>query len=769
MRSFNTLFLALASLVLAVQAAYWMEQIQHQGLAPYAGNGYTVFRNVKDYGARGDGVTDDTAAINAAITAGGNRCGKGCASATNTPAVVYFPAGTYLISTSIVPYYFTMLIGDAASPPTLKATANFAGFGLIDGNPYYTESLNWVSVNNFYRQIRNLVIDTTNVAPGTPCTGIHWPTSQATSLQNVKFNMPTASGVVHVGLFIESGSGGFLSDLTFNGGATGASMGNQQYTMRNLVFNNCVTAIIMLWDWDWTFQGLSINNCGTGIDMSASGDSGQQVGSIIVLDSTFTNVQVGVVTAYTTAGTPDAAGSLILENVALSNVPVAVRSGGATVLAGTTGTTTIAAWGQGHSYTLTSGKTDFQGIITPNSRPAALLGSGNKYYTQAKPQYESLSASDFVSVRSSGAVGNGATDDTAALQRAIDTAVASGKVVYIDYGLYLITSTLRIPPGSKIVGETWPVIMASGSYFGNINAPQVAVQIGTSGQSGSVALSDFVVAGKGAVHGATLIEYNLASPAGSPSGLWDVHVRVGGFTGSDLQVAQCEKTPGSPNINSACVGAYMSMHVTKASGGLYMENVWLWVADHDIDDTVDNTQTNIYAGRGLLIESTAGPVWLVGTAVEHHTLYNYQFSNTRNIYASQLQTETPYFQPTPNSLSPFAPNSALGDPTFDCTGVNGNCAMAWGLRVVGSSDIFLYGANHYSFFNDYSTSCSTFAAGQTCQAKIVGLQGTNSNINIFNLNTIGSISMLDNSGTTVARFSDNANVYPSTIAMFRLG
>lgn len=53
MRSFTTLFLALTSFVLAVQAAYWMEQIPHQGLAPYAGNGYTVFRNVKDYGARG--------------------------------------------------------------------------------------------------------------------------------------------------------------------------------------------------------------------------------------------------------------------------------------------------------------------------------------------------------------------------------------------------------------------------------------------------------------------------------------------------------------------------------------------------------------------------------------------------------------------------------------------------------------------------------------------------------------------------------------------
>lgn len=41
------------------------------------------------------------------------------------------------------------------------------------------------------------------------------------------------------------------------------------------------------------------------------------------------------------------------------------------------------------------------------------------------------------------------------------------------------------------------------------------------------------------------------------------------------------------------------------------------------------------------IESTAGTFWLVGTAVEHHVLYQYQLSGTKNIFASQLQTETP--------------------------------------------------------------------------------------------------------------------------------
>lgn len=105
-----------------------------------------------------------------------------------------------------MPYYFTQMIGDASSPPTLKATANFQGFGLIDGNPYYTENLNWVSTNVFYRQVRNFILDTTNIAPGTAATGMHWPTSQATSLQNIVFNMPVGNGVVHVGLFIESGS-----------------------------------------------------------------------------------------------------------------------------------------------------------------------------------------------------------------------------------------------------------------------------------------------------------------------------------------------------------------------------------------------------------------------------------------------------------------------------------------------------------------------------------------------------------------------------------
>ncbi|KAK3902672.1 glucan 1,3-beta-glucosidase [Staphylotrichum tortipilum] len=762
---FVSALLAVASVVSTVKG-YWLGDIPHQGFAPFAGSpNYPVFRNVRDYGARGDGVTDDTAAINAAINAG-NPCNKNCVSTTMTPALVYFPAGTYLISKSVFPAYFTQLIGDAANPPTLKATANFAGFGLIDGNPYYTENLNWKSVNVFFRQVRNFVLDTTAIAPGTPATGMHWPTSQATSLQNIVFNMPATADVVHVGLFIEEGSGGFITDLTFNGGATGASIGNQQYTMRNLKFNNCKTAIIQLWDWGWTYHGLSINNCQVGIDISAGGSSKIDTGSVTLIDSSFTNVPVAVLTAWTTTSSPATAGSLVLENIALTNCPIAVKGPSGTLLAG--GTTTIPAWSNGHRYT-PAGPVQSAGPITPNSRPASLLAPSGQYFTRSKPQYESLGASSFLSARSFGARGDASTDDTAALQSAINAAAAQGKVLFLDYGLYRVTSTLKVPPGSKIVGESYPVILSSGAFFNDVNNPQPVLQVGNQcGQKGQVELSDFVVGTQGAQEGAVCVEWNLLSDAGAPSGMWDVHVRIGGYTGTQQQVAQCLKTPGNGAVKGGCVVAYMAMHVTKKAGGLYMENVWLWTADHDIDEAA-NTQITIFSGRGLYIESETGPFWLWGTGSEHHVLYQYQLANTRNIFMGQIQTETPYYQPMPNALTPFAPVAALNDPDFAvaCAGVEGNCAAAWGLRVLNSQDVLVYGAGLYSFFSDYSTSCSTFSAGQTCQQRITSIEGTANNVNIYNLNTIGTREMLTRNGARVAWFADNVNTFASNVAVYK--
>lgn len=67
--------------------------------------GNTFYINVRDYGAVGDGVTDDTTAIGAAFAAGialGYRR-------------IYFPAGTYLISTAISISGDWMMLGDGPS------------------------------------------------------------------------------------------------------------------------------------------------------------------------------------------------------------------------------------------------------------------------------------------------------------------------------------------------------------------------------------------------------------------------------------------------------------------------------------------------------------------------------------------------------------------------------------------------------------------------------------------------------------------------------
>lgn len=95
-------------------SGYWMiDDQEHPGHSPFAPSDYKVWRNVKDFGAKGDGKTDDTAAINKAISDGA-RCGETCHSSTITPAVVYFPPGTYLVSGSIIQYYNTQFLGDVS-------------------------------------------------------------------------------------------------------------------------------------------------------------------------------------------------------------------------------------------------------------------------------------------------------------------------------------------------------------------------------------------------------------------------------------------------------------------------------------------------------------------------------------------------------------------------------------------------------------------------------------------------------------------------------
>ncbi|KAI9279502.1 pectate lyase superfamily protein-domain-containing protein [Umbelopsis sp. AD052] len=757
-----------ATLTPSVSAApMWIQGITHNGLASFnsAPSTYTVYRNVKDFGAKGDGVTDDTAAINQAISSGG-RCGDNCPnqSSTTQPAVVFFPAGKYKVSKPIIQYYFTQLVGDALAPPTLLASSDFSGMAVVDSDPYGSNGYNWFgNTNNFYRQVRNFVIDLTQTSATATTTGIHWQVAQATSLTNIVFQMSTASNTGHQGIWMENGSGGFMSDLVFNGGKFGMWVGSQQFTSRNLTFNSAQTAIYMNWNWAWTFKTININNCQKGIDMTAGGATNQGVGSILLQDATISNTPIGVLSDTSASSSPKASGSLLLDNVKLTNVPAVVKSdSGTTILAGTTGSSTIASWGQGTVYTTTGGSGTFQQGNLPSapSKPSALLGT-HGFFERPRPQYEQYAVSSFYNVKSAGAKGDGSTDDTAALQAAINN-YAGCKIIFIPAGNYLVTSTITVPAGSRIVGEAWSTILAGGTTTWQSKTSLSPVfKVGNAGDSGTAELSDLVFSTKGPQPGAVLVEWNIRDPSGQQgaAGMWDVHFRVGGAVGTNLQSAQCAK--GSSTASASCYGAGMLLHVTS-SASAYLENVWAWTADHDLDG---GSQLSIYTGRGILIESSQGPVWLYGTASEHNVLYQYQLSGASNVYMGMIQTETPYYQPAPLANVPYPVISSIADPTFsNCPAGSLTCAMAWGLRALNSNNVFVYGAGLYNFFSNYDQTCLTT---ESCQDAMADLENSNSHLYVYNLNTKAATNMVWSSANGVlAKQADNPNGFCQTINAF---
>ncbi|PLB48329.1 exo-beta-1,3-glucanase Exg0 [Aspergillus steynii IBT 23096] len=913
----------------AASSNYWVANVKRQGVVAF-GNGtdYKVFRNVKDFGAKGDGSTDDTAAINQAISSG-NRCGKGCDSSTVTPAFVYFPPGTYVVSKPIVQYYYTQMVGDAIDLPVLKASADFAGMAVIDADPYEDDGSNWyTNQNNFFRAIRNFVIDLTAVPQGSGA-GIHWQVGQATSLQNIRFEMVKGGGDANKqqGIFMDNGSGGFMSDLVFNGGNYGVFLGNQQFTTRNLTFNDCNTAIFMNWNWAWTFKSVFINNCQTGLNMSNSPQN-QTVGSVLLLDSKLTNTPTGVVTAFTKDSIPIGGGVLILDNVDFSGSETAVQGvdGGAILEGGSV----VTNWVQGNSYTPSTSlnkraeqpaevviktvyetvtacglatdslpepattdaaahgaqttaanaaapsqsvvfpsvgndltmqglepsastpaeetpvgqpaqnpnpavqssveqgtsvpaatqaasapqsnapaqpvttsaplipsagsqtsaagsapagtsapagssaaagthaalqcssktvtKTRLQTALPAHTKAAGLTGSNGKVFERSKPLYEDIPASSFVSVRSAGAKGDGTTDDTAAIQKVLDSATTD-QIVYFDHGSYIITDTIKVPKNIKITGEIWPVLMAHGAKFSDELNPIPMLQIGQPGDSGAVEISDLAIQTKGPAPGAILMQWNLAESSQGSAAMWDVHFRIGGSAGTQLQSDKCAKTPKQTTTpDKECIGAFMLLHLTETASA-YIENSWFWTADHELD-LPDHNQINIYNGRGVLIESQK-PVWLYGTASEHNQFYNYQITNAKNVYMGLIQSETPYYQSNPNALVPFTSQSKWHDPDFSTCTTEG-CKKAWGLRVMNSSETYVYGAGLYSFFENYGQSCLDT---ESCQENMVEVDC--SDVRIYGLSTKASTNMItSSSGQGLVPQDENESNFCSTIALF---
>ena len=801
------------------QSGFWLGDIDHSKDTVWKNDGsYKVFRNVKDYGAVGDGSTDDTRAIMAAMTEG-ERCGGaatgspgGCDSSTVHPAIIYFPSGDYVISSPIKMYYYTQVIGDAVNMPTIKPTADFEGMALLDADPYDDSGANWfTNQNNFFRQVRNFIIDVRPWAGGKYGAGIHWQVSQATSLQNIVFKMSTDPDTQQQGIFMDNGSGGFFSDLTFEGGKYGAFLGSQQYTIRNLTFTDCQTAIFMNWNWGWTIHGITVHGGDTAIDMGNVPEN-KTVGAIILADSTISSHN-GVRYSYANddSNTPPVGNTLFLENVDMRGaINAVVDYNDSPILAGGS---IINAWAAGHGYDVRGKPQAVQNVLQPEKtegqikiggRPASLLDDDGKIVTRSKPQYEGHPVSDFITAKSNGCVGDGKTDDTQALQNFLNLASRDGKIAYLEHGAYLVRDTIRVPKKVRIVGEIWPYIMADGSSpnFMDDKKPKAVFQIGQPGdKDGAVEVQDIMFQTKGAAPGAVMIEWNLQSAKGA-SAMWDTHVRIGGSAGTMLEgpegLGGCRNSTAPFTDAGNCKGVFLMFHATKSSANVYLENTWFWVADHDLDNE-QPLQVDIYSARGALFESLSGAAWLWGTASEHSVIYNYQVVGVAAFFGGLMQTETPYFQPNPEAPRLFHYNAEYNDPEVGSCGLTApaypesasasfsptdyltvntvadpiayspvdanaqsSClTSAWGLRVAHSRDVIIYGIGMYSFFKNYEQSC---VSGNNCQKEMVRID--DSDVRMYMASTKSAVRMIAADGRGSVLDADNRSNFCGTVGFF---
>jgi hypothetical protein len=539
----------------------------------------------------GDGRTDDTTAIQSAIAASRGKTGEG---------IVFLPSGRYRITRSILVPQGVRIFGVGRMRPALvlgDATPGFqAGVAtmvvFMGGDQYdvgkvpepvptavpFDAHIRDANSATFYSAMSNVDIE---IGAGNPAAaGVRFRVAQHAFLTHMDFRIGSGFAGIYQ-------AGNECEDLHFHGGRYGIVTEKTspawQFTLIDSTFDGQRDAAIREHEAGLTLVNVAMRDVPVGIDID------QGYGDWLWgKDVRFENVsKAGVVisnedNAYTQIG---------FDNALASGTPIFARfrDSGKTV-AGAGPAYRVKAF----TYGLTLDGLGVPGTFQTkmDQAPVAVLPKSLPPAIRALPD-----AKLWANVHTLGVKGDGTTDDTAAIQQAIDT----HRVLYFPIGFYRITDTLRLKTDTVMIGLhpslTQFQLPDNTLAFAGIGGPKPLVEAPKGGRN--------ILFGLGIFGGRINPRVNpVLWKAGETSLIDDVKIQGGGgtFIADGKPLDLYSRPGGDPIANNHWDGQYPGLWVTDGGGGTFAS---IWAPD---------TQ----AQNGLYVSNTKTPGHVYEFSNEHH-------------------------------------------------------------------------------------------------------------------------------------------------------
>lgn len=575
---------------------------------------------------KGDGRADDTDAIQRALDKVAEAPGGG---------VVFLPSGRYRISRTILVWPSVRLLGTGRTRPTLLLGDNTPGFQTGIGSmvvftgarrgdnargdigrielprvPFPPSTVVpfdpkiWdANPSTFYSAMSNVDIE---IGAGNPAaTGVRFRIAQHGFLSHMDFRL----GSGFAGIYM---AGNVVQHLRFFGGRYGIVTEKPSpawpFTVIDSSFQGQRSAAIREHEAGLTLVNVSVSDVPVGVEINRGyGDwlwgkdvRFERVKQAAVVISNENNV-------YTQVG---------FDNAVASDTPVFARfRDSGRIVAGKGRSYRVTAFSHGLAVPALGqlGLIDTEANIEPIDKLPARKAAAIRLLPPVK---------QWANARELGVVGDGQADDTAALQRAID----SHKTVYLPLGVYKVTDTIRLRPNSVLIAlhpSLTQIALADNTpAYQGVGGPKALLQSAEGG--------DAIVSGVGLFTGginprATALLWS----AGENSLVDDVRFE-GGHGGPALATGVRANGYNANHSGDADParrwdGQYPSLWV-RGGGGTF-NGIW---------------SPNTYASAGLYVSDTNVPGHVYQISVEHHVRNEIVLNRVSNWELLAPQTEEEY-------------------------------------------------------------------------------------------------------------------------------